>query len=433
MKIHETASINQIGFASQFVDKDVEYQVREFHQSCITPVGSGFESLFGFPALTPAHLKRAEFVETRFSHLTQTIDIPREEAVESVGRFESLRHGDAEIDIEFSLISRIFAQALAADQQRRRPYPSGGALYTVEAVLITGPRVRGGQSLSALHFLPVSNAFEVLTTHVAATDFSSLTDIPNPSFCVLYCVNLKKSIFKYRSRGYRLSLLEAGSMYQNMLACAQTFGFHLVSCRAFPSVRLHRSVIWTVGYSCLPLFRYSELKRNSMAIQHRFRSVITPVPNFVVEASSSPLISEPSVFGASDDSRIQGHGFGYGPDIHLKAFGEYMERFVAFRNIASNGGATIDELNISRETKYALKAAMIEACGAGQLGTSLAAHRFDTVAVLDMRTGQNAQLPQVLFTLHTTADQQFVPTRDTSGSALHPNKEMAFKMPYLNL
>jgi SagB-type dehydrogenase family enzyme len=224
MKIGETASINQIGFASQFVDRDVEYQVREFHQSCITPVGSGFENLFGFPALTPAHLKRAEFVETRFSHLTQTIDIPREEAVESVGRFESLRHGDADIEIEFSLIGRIFAQALAADQQRRRPYPSGGALYAVEAVLITGPRVGGGQSLSALHFLPVSNAFEVLNAHVSVAGFSGLTDIPNPSFSVLYCVNLKKSIFKYRSRGYRLSLLEAGSMYQNMLACAQTFG-----------------------------------------------------------------------------------------------------------------------------------------------------------------------------------------------------------------
>jgi ribosomal protein S12 methylthiotransferase accessory factor YcaO len=152
-----------------------------------------------------------------------------------------------------------------------------------------------------------------------------------------------------------------------------------------------------------------------------------PVPNFVVEASSCPLISEPSVFGASDDSRVQGHGFGFGPDIHLKAFGEYMERFVAFRNIASNGGATIDELNISRETKYALKAAMIEACGAGQLGTSLAAHRFDTVAVLDMRTGQNVRLPRILFTLHATTDQQFIPTRDTSGSALHPNKEMAFQ------
>lgn len=164
-----------------------------------------------------------------------------------------------------------------------------------------------------------------------------------------------------------------------------------------------------------------------MAIQHRFRSVITPVPNFVVEASSSPLISEPSVFGASDDSRIQGHGFGYGPDIHLKAFGEYMERFVAFRNIASNGGATIDELNISRETKYALKAAITEACGAGQLGTSLAAHRFETVAVLDMRTGQNVRLPRILFTLHATTDQQFIPTRDTSGSALHSNKEMAFQ------
>jgi SagB-type dehydrogenase family enzyme len=234
MKTDENASFNQIGFASQFVDADVEYQVREFHQACMTPVGSGFENLFGFSTVTASHLKRAEFVETRFSHLTRTIDIPGEKPIDSVGRSPSLHRGDPEAEIEFSLISSIFRQALAADQQRRRPYPSGGALYAVEAILITGPKVQEGQRLSALHFLPVSNAFEQLTAHVSMADFSSLSDVPDPSFYVLYCVNLKKSIFKYRSRGYRLSLLEVGSMYQNMLVCAQSLGVSSRVLSGFP-------------------------------------------------------------------------------------------------------------------------------------------------------------------------------------------------------
>jgi SagB-type dehydrogenase family enzyme len=80
----------------------------------------------------------------------------------------------------------------------------------------------------------VSNAFEQLTAHVSASDFSSLSDVPNPSFYVLYCVNLKKSIFKYRTRGYRLSLLEVGSMYQNMLSCAQSAGVSSRVLSGFP-------------------------------------------------------------------------------------------------------------------------------------------------------------------------------------------------------
>nr|WP_288191596.1 YcaO-like family protein [uncultured Phyllobacterium sp.] len=164
-----------------------------------------------------------------------------------------------------------------------------------------------------------------------------------------------------------------------------------------------------------------------MVIQHRFRPVITAVPQFAVEASSPPLISEPCVFGAHDSSRIQGHGFGYGPDIHLKAFGEYMERFVAYRSIGSSGYATINELNVSLETKSALNAAITEACGDEQTGQSVAGHRFDTVEVLDLSSGETVRLPRILFSLHTTKDQQFVPTRDTSGSALHVNKEAAFQ------
>lgn len=234
MRDDEIASINQINFASQFVDKDVQYHVREFHQSCIAPVGSGFENLFGFPALTSGQLQRAEFFETRFSHLTDTIAIPKEMLAERVHRQESLRHANENASIDFLTISRIFAQALGADEQRRRPYPSGGALYAVETVLITGPLIADGKHLSVFHFLPVTNAFELLSTNVSVRDYGNLTDVMNPAFYVLYCVNLKKSIFKYRSRGYRLSVLETGSMYQSMLSVAQTLGFASRVLSGFP-------------------------------------------------------------------------------------------------------------------------------------------------------------------------------------------------------
>ncbi|RZS69836.1 YcaO-like family protein [Phyllobacterium myrsinacearum] len=104
-----------------------------------------------------------------------------------------------------------------------------------------------------------------------------------------------------------------------------------------------------------------------------------------------------------------------------------MERFIAYRSIGSSGCATINELNVSLDTKNALNAAITEACGDEHIGKLVSRHRFDTVEVLDLSSGETVRLPRILFSLHTAEDQQFVPTRDTSGSALHASKETAFQ------
>ena len=107
-----------------------------------------------------------------------------------------------------------------------------------------------------------------------------------------------------------------------------------------------------------------------------------------------------------------------------------MERFVAFRDIGSSGRTTIDELDVPSETSRALKAAIAETCLDGQLKKSLSTHKFATVEVLDLRTGNACKLPHVLFSLHSSTssmDQQFIPIRDTSGSALHPNRDLALQ------
>jgi hypothetical protein len=70
----------------------------------------------------------------------------------------------------------------------------------------------------------VSNAFEVLQGGYDPTLFSEIYRIERAAFYVVYFINLKKAIFKYRSRGYRLALMEVGSMYQQMLRVAQDHG-----------------------------------------------------------------------------------------------------------------------------------------------------------------------------------------------------------------
>ena len=167
-----------------------------------------------------------------------------------------------------------------------------------------------------------------------------------------------------------------------------------------------------------------------MSVKHKFRQFSATRPTFVLELSNPVLTSEPSVFSAHDDNHINGHGFGYGPDTHLKALGEYVERFVAFRDIGSSGRTTIDELDVPSETRRALKAAIAETCLDGQLKKSLSTHKFATVEVRDLRTGNACKLLHVLFSLHSSTssmDQQFIPIRDTSGSALHPNRDLALQ------
>ncbi|HFD3107622.1 TPA: SagB/ThcOx family dehydrogenase, partial [Klebsiella quasipneumoniae subsp. similipneumoniae] len=45
-----------------------------------------------------------------------------------------------------------------------------------------------------------------------------------PHFALVYCVIFEKALFKYRYRGYRMALMEAGSMYQNAGLVADQIG-----------------------------------------------------------------------------------------------------------------------------------------------------------------------------------------------------------------
>lgn len=223
MRHVKISSLNQIAHASQFVDAEVESEIRTFHQHTISVAGTPLENSLSQPYLSLEDLKRAEAFETRFSHITGNVEGSSHERADPVVRWPSVSTGSSR-QIDFETVAQIFAQAFGADSRGRRPYPSGGALYSIETVAIFGDSVVGATDFSVLHYLPVSNFFEVLPGAYDLEKFQKIYKIEAAAFYVAYFINLKKAIFKYRSRGYRLALMEIGSMYQQMLNVAQTHG-----------------------------------------------------------------------------------------------------------------------------------------------------------------------------------------------------------------
>jgi len=223
MSTDDISALNQIGFASQFVDPDVEHTVRIFHHHCFTCAGSTLEKRISAPFLSTENLRLAEAKESRFSYLSDIVLGHTTPTQTTVSRWPSLQIGQPGT-VKFEKIAAILGQAIGADGEGRRPYPSGGALYSAEAIVVTSDRVEGLPPFSVAHYLPNSNRFELLPMQFGQDRYSAIAPIEGPVFYVAYFINLKKATFKYRSRGYRLALLEIGSMYQQIAAIAQDNG-----------------------------------------------------------------------------------------------------------------------------------------------------------------------------------------------------------------
>lgn len=103
----------------------------------------------------------------------------------------------------------------------KRGFPSGGALYPVETFICRlNDNVSGWPcDEDVLHLLPQEKAFEPIATlhgrsHLRSAIIPDHSGIGKPSTAIVLAAYLPKTVFKYRYRGYRLGLMEAGSMYQ---------------------------------------------------------------------------------------------------------------------------------------------------------------------------------------------------------------------------
>jgi SagB-type dehydrogenase family enzyme len=113
------------------------------------------------------------------------------------------------------------------------PYPSGGGLYSVQAFLCcTSKNISNWPSQSMIwHLLPFQRCFESMEIDKNANDILNIlsgndtTRLGNPHFAIVYATFIDKAIFKYRHRGYRLAILEAGAMFQCTTLRALDMGY----------------------------------------------------------------------------------------------------------------------------------------------------------------------------------------------------------------
>jgi len=124
-------------------------------------------------------------------------------------------------NIDFSTIEKLVNPLTAKNiNNYKRGYPSGGALYPIEVFVCS---LMDDESTwpcpeKILHLLPQSAKFEIMqdtacTKELRSAILSAPGNIGSPSVAIIYAAYLPKTMFKYRYRGYRLALMEAGSMY----------------------------------------------------------------------------------------------------------------------------------------------------------------------------------------------------------------------------
>ncbi|WDM60959.1 SagB/ThcOx family dehydrogenase [Pseudomonas sp. NEEL19] len=123
--------------------------------------------------------------------------------------------------LDFETIQSLTAPLLTQEgHSYKRGYPSGGAIYPIEVFFVNlDNRIsRWPSESNVLHLLPSSKTFETNSPQIDATKLTQAiipkaSNIGRPALALLYIAYLPKALFKYRYRGYRLALMEAGSMY----------------------------------------------------------------------------------------------------------------------------------------------------------------------------------------------------------------------------
>lgn len=105
-----------------------------------------------------------------------------------------------------------------------RSYPSGGAQYPIEMYLIT---FRDGDMLPSgvYHYHPGHHHLDILKelnfTKERIEDLFTALNFKNPGAMIALTAVLWRSQQKYSERGYRMCLLEAGHIGQNILLVAE--------------------------------------------------------------------------------------------------------------------------------------------------------------------------------------------------------------------
>lgn len=235
----------------KFVDASVYEEVLAFHNKGSYTIHPAFQGRTCLHSVDDNDLAQLTGNELRlYPDMDFTFDVSAEFAEknclyrnESCERFLSSK-------LDFSAIESLVSPIISKNRSsHKRSYPSGGALYPAEIFLcsLTDQNDSWPCPGKILHLLPNSGKFEVVQAAVDIDEiFASLLSPPHsigsPSLALIYVAYLPKTIFKYRYRGYRMALMEVGSIYMLIELQARSLGLACRLWSAYTDTMLSKSL-----------------------------------------------------------------------------------------------------------------------------------------------------------------------------------------------
>lgn len=221
-----TAASELLNGWQPYLDDRVHREVLSFHARSNWIIDSSLKPWQWDGGLEYA-TRAAEFSQSRFSPAyPDWIPVAGDSDGDPGDRGSCRRFADRSVDKQKTC--RILGEALAAysegPRQWHRPFPSAGALYPVEVVVLWEDPEHLRRSV--WHLLPNSRGIGSWPVEVD-DPYASLhlpAAIGHPPLVLSYWIQLSKVLFKYRYRGYRHALMEAGSMYQRVKQVTDRMG-----------------------------------------------------------------------------------------------------------------------------------------------------------------------------------------------------------------
>ncbi|WP_166291458.1 SagB/ThcOx family dehydrogenase [Photorhabdus stackebrandtii] len=202
-----------------YISHEVEHNIEVFYKSTTLPKWNG--KVLGINENVPIELlKKIEFSNMDFSLGLSLPELNMPERKKAIRRPPSCRSfSDKKID--YQLLLECLSNAMTSDYNGRREYSSAGGLYATEIFIAIDSHCifNAPENLkSGYYYLDNNMGKLVLISEMDSCELKSyiMSDdsyFKSSSFQVITVINTPKSIFKYKERGFRNSMIEIGAIH----------------------------------------------------------------------------------------------------------------------------------------------------------------------------------------------------------------------------
>lgn len=235
----------------KFMNSAVHEETLSFHAKGNYTIHDAFKHATRLHCINDKHLAKLTGNELRlYPDLNLTFPVGVELESDSPIRRNESCDSFSSTNIDFSKIEKLISPILSSRKGGyKRGYPSGGALYPAEVFICSFMEDEESWPCpeKILHLLPQSRTFEIVQGTQNVDDIknavlSSPGSIGTPSIVIAYFVYIPKTLFKYRYRGYRLALMEVGSIYMLIELQAKQLGLRSRLWSAYTDTMLSKAI-----------------------------------------------------------------------------------------------------------------------------------------------------------------------------------------------